>query len=227
MLPFAGVHRRPTAAHGGSAMTDRYAVQGAQGEFQPGSNDRVLANKLGIQSVEDMDELELELLQRLYEEVLVKHLPNRALTAEDLKTWHRRWLGNVFAWAGQERSVNMGKDGFMFAASAQIPRLLAEFERTCLARWTPCNGMATDTLVEAIAVTHVEFILIHPFREGNGRLSRLLADVMAVQSGREPLDYSTWNADKPAYIQAIHQGVQMEYAPMKRLVAQALNGGAA
>ena len=227
MLPFAGVHRRPTAAHGGSAMTDRYAVQGAQGEFQPGSNDRVLANKLGIQSVEDMDELELELLQRLYEDVLMEHLPDRALTAEDLKTWHRRWLGNVFDWAGQERSVNMGKDGFMFAASAQIPRLLADFERTCLARWTPCHGMDTDGLVEVIAVTHVEFILIHPFREGNGRLSRLLADVMAVQSGREPLDYSTWNADKPAYIQAIHQGVQMEYAPMKRLVAQALNGGAA
>ena len=207
-------------------MTDRYAVYGAQGEFQPGSHDLVLVNKLGIQSVEDMNELELALLQQLYEEVLIKHPLDRALTVEDLKTWHRRWLGNVFAWAGQERSVNMGKDGFMFAASAQIPRLLAEFERTCLARWTPCHGMDTDALVEAIAVTHVEFILIHPFREGNGRLSRLLADVMAVQSGRAPLDYSTWNADKPAYIQAIHQGVQREYAPMKRLVAQALNGGA-
>ena len=122
----------------------------------------------------------------------------------------------------------MGKDGFMFAASAQIPRLLVEFERTCLARWTPCYGMDTDALVEAIAVTHVEFILIHPFREGNGRLSRLLADVMAVQSGREkPLDYSAWNADKAAYIQAIHQGLQMEYTPMKRLVAQALDDGAA
>jgi cell filamentation protein len=120
----------------------------------------------------------------------------------------------------------MGKDGFMFAASAQIPRLLADFERSCLNRWTPCHDMDADGLVEAIAITHVEFILIHPFREGNGRLSRLLADVMAVQSGREPLDYSTWNADKPAYIQAIHQGVQMEYAPMKRLVAQALTGGA-
>ena len=48
---------------------------------------------------------------------------------------------------------------------------------------------------------------------------------MAVQSGREPLDYSTWNADKPAYIRAIHQGVQMEYTPMKRLVAQALGDG--
>ena len=207
-------------------MTDRYAVHGAQGEFQPGSNELVLANKLGIQSVEDMNQLELELLQRLYEDVLIEHLPNRALTADDLKTWHRRWLGNVFAWAGHERSVNMGKDGFMFAASAQIPRLLADFERSCLNRWTPCHDMDADGLVEAIAITHVEFILIHPFREGNGRLSRLLADVMAVQSGREPLDYSTWNADKPAYIQAIHQGVQMEYAPMKRLVAQALTGGA-
>lgn len=208
-------------------MTDRYAVHGTQGEFQPGSNDLVLANKLGIQSVEDMNDLELELLQRLYEEVLVKHLPNRVLTMEDLKTWHRRWLGNVFEWAGQERSVNMGKDGFMFAASAQIPRLLADFERSCLARWTPCHDMDTDALVDAIAVTHVEFILIHPFREGNGRLSRLLADVMAVQSGRLPLDYSTWNTDRPAYYQAIHQGMQMEYAPMKRLVAQALSGAAA
>ena len=208
-------------------MTDRYAVHGAQGEYQPGSNDLVLANKLGIQSAQDMDELELELLQQLYEDVLIEHLPNRTLKVDDLKTWHRRWLGNVFAWAGQERSVNMGKDGFMFAASAQIPRLLAEFERTRLARWTPCHGMGTDALAEAIAITHVEFILIHPFREGNGRLSRLLADVMAVQSGREPLDYSTWNADKAAYIQAIHRGLQVDYAPMKRLVAQALSGGAA
>ena len=208
-------------------MTNRYAVHGTQGEYQPGSNDRVLAHKLGIQSVEDMDDLELELLQRLYEEVLVKHLPNRVLTVEDLKTWHRRWLGNVFEWAGQERTVNMGKDGFMFAASAQIPRLLADFERSCLARWTPCHDMDTDALVDAIAVTHVEFILIHPFREGNGRLSRLLADVMAVQSGRLPLDYSTWNTDRPAYYQAIHLGLQMEYAPMKWLVAQALSGAAA
>lgn len=203
-------------------MADRYTVPGAQGEFQPGSDGRVLLNALGITSSDDMDELELTLLQQLYEEVLLDHLPHRTLTVDDLKTWHRRWLGNVFTWAGQERSVNMGKQGFMFAAAPQIPRLLAEFERSCLARFTPCHGMATDALVEAIAITHVEFILIHPFREGNGRLSRLLADVMAVQSGRDPLDYSAWNADKAAYIQAIHCGFQMDFTPMKRLVAQGL-----
>ena len=211
------------AAH----MTNRYTVQGAQGEFQPGSNDLVLTNQLGITSVEEMNELELYLLQQLYEEVLLVQLPQRVVQVADLKTWHRRWLGNVYDWAGQERSVNMSKGGFMFAAAPQIPRLLADFERSCLARWTPCHGMDADPLAEAMAITHVEFILIHPFREGNGRLSRLLADVMAVQSGRGPLDYSAWNEHKAAYIQAIHQGVEMNYAPMKQLFVQALNAGQA
>lgn len=36
--------------------------------------------------------------------------------------------------------------------------------------------MSEEQLIEAIAVTHVELILILPFREGNGRLSRLLAE---------------------------------------------------
>lgn len=177
---------------------------------------------VGISNPEDMDELELSLLTQLYEDVLISNLPDHQLTVADLKTWHRRWLGNVYEWAGQERSVNMSKGSFMFAAAPQIPRLLAEFERNFLARWTPCHDLDTGTLVEAIAMTHVELILIHPFREGNGRLSRMLADVMAVQSGREPLDYSSWESNKEGYIAAIQQGLQINYAPMKYWVAQAL-----
>jgi cell filamentation protein len=65
-------------------------------------------------------------------------------------------------------------------------------------------------------------ILIHPFREGNGRLSRLLADVMAVQAGRGPLDYSCWDADKAAYFAAIQRGMSRDYAPMCKLVSVAL-----
>ena len=69
-----------------------------------------------------------------------------------------------------------------------------------------------------MAVTHVEFVLIHPFREGNGWLSRLLADVMAVQAVGDPLDYSAWDADKEGYFAAIQAGLSGDYAPMKRLV---------
>jgi cell filamentation protein len=201
---------------------NRYDVQTAEGEFQPGSNEQVLKNLLGITSPEEMDEVELGLLGQLYEAILVAHLPDRVLTVEDIKTWHRRWLGNVYEWAGQERSVNMGKDGFSFAAAGQIPRLLEHFERDCLKRWTPCHGLNTDELVEAIAITHVELILIHPFREGNGRLSRLLADVMAVQAGLDPLDYSAWEKHKAEYIGAIHQGMEMKYEPMKHWVRVAM-----
>ena len=179
-------------------------------------------NLLGITSPEEMNEVELGLLVQIYENVLVEDLPNRVLTVEDLKTWHRRWLGNVYTWAGQERSVNMGKGGFSFAAAGQIPRLLQQFEQSCLQRWTPCHGLDLGELVEAIAVTHVELILIHPFREGNGRLSRLLADVMAVQAGHDPLDYSAWETNKDAYIGAIHQGVLMNFEPMKHWVRVAM-----
>lgn len=205
-------------------MTNRYQADGVQGESQSGSDGQVLANRLGITEPEEIAEAELILLQQLYEAVLLDDLPNRALLVEDLVGWHRRWLGNLYVWAGQMRSVNVSKDDFMFAAAGLVPQLLSAFERDYLARYTPCHGMAEDALAEAIAVVHVELILIHPFREGNGRLSRLLADVMAVQAGREPLDYSAWDVDKPKYFGAIQEGQGNDYAPMKRLVRLALEG---
>lgn len=204
-------------------MSDRYDA-GEEGEFQPGSNGLVLRNKLGITDPAEMDEAELVLLEKLYEAVLVEALPDRTLTVADLKTWHRRWLGNIYDWAGRERSVNLTKGEFQFASAVQIPRLLDVFQRDCLARFTPCHGSDATAVIEAIAITHVEFILIHPFREGNGRLSRLLADVMAVQAGHGPLDYSSWDADKPSYIGAIHAGLAGNYEPMQRLVKLARLG---
>lgn len=205
-------------------MSDRYDAGASQGAYEPGSRNQVLRNKLGVTDTDEMAEVELLLLEKLYEAVLVEALPDRTLHVADLQTWHRRWLGNVYCWAGEERSVNMGKGDFQFAAAAQIPRLLTVFERDCLARFTPCHDLDDAQLIEAIAMTHVEFILIHPFREGNGRLSRLLADVMAVQAGHDLLDYSAWDADKPAYFSAIQAGMAGDYAPMKWLVAMARSG---
>ena len=202
--------------------SDRYQATGSQAEWQPGSNECVLRNKADITDPALMNEAELALLLQLYEFVMREQLPKRRLNVADLNEWHRLWLGNLYVWAGQERSVNMTKGDFHFAAAAQISRLLAEFEHDCLHRYTPCEGMADDALAEAIAVCHVELILIHPFREGNGRLSRLLADVMAVQAGREPLDYSCWDADKVTYFAAIQRGMSRDYAPMGELVSVAL-----
>lgn len=202
--------------------TDRYQASGPQAEHPPGSDGRVLRNRLGITDPDEIEEVELTLLLQLYDLVLGEQLPSGQLQLADLKEWHRLWLGNLYDWAGEERSVNVSKDGFQLAAVVQIGRLLQEFEARYLHAHTPCQQMEHPQLVRAIAQCHVELILIHPFREGNGRLSRLLADVMAVQAGMEPLDCSEWVSDKDSYFASIQHGLDRDYVGMEGLVSCAL-----
>ncbi|EAQ7220492.1 cell filamentation protein Fic [Salmonella enterica] len=203
----------------------RYHVSSSEGQYEKDSGEQVLANKLGIATSDEMDQAELVLLEQLYQSVFEEQFPEGQLSVVMLKSWHRRWLGNIYEWAGQERAVNISKGGFMFAPSSQLPKLLNEFDTRYLAQYTPCSGMDEEQLITAIAITHVELILIHPFREGNGRLSRLLADVMAVQGGYKPLDYQSWEQNKTQYISAIHAGLSMDYEPMKHWVREALRRG--
>lgn len=204
----------------------RYDTPDGEGEFEPGSEGRVLANKLEVTSVDVMDEIESELLEELYTHIFhEQRFPRGRLNVEDLKRWHWQWLGNVYPWAGEERSVNMVKGDFPFAAANRIPALLAEFQSDCLDRYTPCEGSGSDEQVTAIAVTHAELILIHPFREGNGRLARLLADVMAFQAGLGLLNYANWEADRDGYFAAIQTAMSKDYGPMEAFVRQAMTGG--
>ncbi len=103
-------------------------------------------------------------------------------TAEDIRSLHRQWLGSIYEWAGEYRGVNMAKGDFMFATATQVPRLMAEFERKELSAHTPCAGMGIERIVPALAHTRAELVIVHPFREGNGRCARLLAWLMASQA---------------------------------------------
>ena len=58
----------------------------------------------------------------------------------------------------------------MFVPSALLPKLLNEFDTRYLAQYMPCSSIGEEQLIAVIAITHVELILIHPFRERNGRL---------------------------------------------------------
>ncbi len=61
-------------------------------------------------------------------------------------------------------------------------------------------------------------MLIHPFREGNGRLGRLLATLMALQAGLPPLDFSELAGErKEEYFLAVRAGLDRNYQPMERL----------
>ena len=203
-------------------MTNRYGTSGnPEGQFQPNSNDLVLLNKLGITNPKEIDLIELNLLDQLTELLIDELDSNQSITTVDLRNWHRRWLGNVYSWAGEFRTVNMGKGEFQFAAAHLIPKLMLDLEAKFL---TPlqCNSDMTDVeLVNALAIVHIELILIHPFREGNGRLSRLLAMIMALQAGRPILDFSWMDANKEQYFSAVQAGLDNP-DPMKDVFRQVL-----
>jgi cell filamentation protein len=67
---------------------------------------------------------------------------------------------------------------------------MVELEKGPLHQYTPCRVTAMDEIVRAIAIVHTELLLIHPFRDGNGRTARLLAILMALQAGLPPLNFS-------------------------------------
>jgi cell filamentation protein len=204
-------------------MPDRYDTTGAsEGQCEPGSNDSVLCNKVGITDPDLMDDTEFALLSDFQNALLCDVEIDQRITAEDLRAWHRRWLGPVYEWAGEFRNVNMAKGEFLFAAAHLVPRLMTDFERQYLSRYTPCNGMDPDALIEALAVCHIELIIIHPFREGNGRLARILATVMALQANMPPLDFGLLEEEKARYIGAIHAGHAGDDAPMKRIFSEVL-----
>ena len=200
----------------------RYDVSGLlEAQFEPGSNEQVLKNRLGIKSPKEMDDAEARALARAMTEFVRKYAESHQFTARDLCEIHKFWLGGIYEWAGAYRQVNLSKGDFPFAAAAQVSALMDQFERDVLQRNTPCNFKDCADIIRALAETHAELVLIHPFREGNGRVARILSTLMALQAGLPLLDFG-WIAGekKEAYFAAVQAGLDRNYKPMERLFAE-------
>lgn len=204
---------------------DRYSVPENE-DYEPGSNQEVLKNLLGIKNKKIMEHVEESELERVGLELLDLYNQDYQFSSFDIKQIHELWLSDIYPFAGQYRSVNMSKGDFQFAASAFIENLMHDLDKQFLQRYTPCqfNG---DNLTEALGVVHVELIIIHPFREGNGRVSRLLANLMASQAGYPMLNFSPIDKTKTLegfnrYIEAIHAGFSGSYEPIKKVFKRIL-----
>jgi cell filamentation protein len=108
--------------------------------------------------------------------------------------------------------------GLKHAGRVCKTRLLKDYLR----EFAGLAALKSERLIGYLARTHVEFIVIHPFREGNGRISRLLMDVMATQAGYGPLDYSLWDQHKEFYFKAIQAGYAGDYQHLERLIRDTL-----
>lgn len=200
--------------------SNRYHISGSEGQYQPNSDGKVLLNLQGITDPVEMNIQETDLLAELYIKVFAEF--PESLTMATLQSWHQQWLSSLYDWAGHYRSVDMSKPNIRFASPLLIPKLATKFEESYLSRFSQLPEMNDEQLVSFLAELHVEFILLHPFREGNGRISRLLLDVMAVQAGAETLDYSLWEKHKDFYFAAIQAGVNEDYQHIERLIRDVL-----
>ena len=200
--------------------TDRYATAGDENEYEPGSNGTVLKNLCGVATIAGMEQAETLALVQSTEEMLDRFDQHHHFTAQDICSMHQAWLGSIYCWAGNYRQVMMSKDGFPFAAPAYIPALMGTFEREILSHHTPCRANPAQC-AESLAIVHVELVLIHPFREGNGRLARLLATLMGLQAGLPLLLFDAMEAEgREAYFAAIRAGMERNYHPMQAIFAK-------
>lgn len=87
---------------------------------------------------------------------------------------HEFWLAGIYPFANPEH----------------IPKVMADLEVNYLKKYTPCQDLNNQALADALGIIYVELIIIHPFREGNGRAACLLANLMALQAGKDIIDYT-------------------------------------
>lgn len=198
---------------------DRYDTADLdEDQFEPGSRRRVLKNLLHLTSRREMDRVEGQEQVRTLEKLAMVYDKHHCFTAADVCRIHRVWLGSVYSWAGQYRQVNLKKDSFLFATAAYIPKLMEDFEGGPLKRHTPCRPASPNRLAAALAEVHVELVLIHPFREGNGRAARILAVLMGLQAGLPALYFDKLSGRRRReYFAAVRAGLDRNYEPMAEL----------
>ena len=74
-------------------------------------------------------------------------------------------------------------------------------------------------------MVHAELILIHPFRDGNGRCAHLLAMLMGLQAGLSALDFGgIRDAERRRYFVAVQAALDRDYTPMTAVFDRVIAG---
>lgn len=189
---------------------NRYSTNGEEGE--------ILHNLLGLTDEEAIHNAEFEgflTAEILFTENLT---PKTKFTIKYICDIHRTALKELYSFAGHFRSMNVSKGGFVFPAGRFIPDNMRIFEEEILAH-LPDHYAHQEELIKDIAKVHGELLFIHPFREGNGRTARILANLMARKQGYTGLNFRRVNFDE--YIIAVQQVARKDYSRMEKIITYA------
>lgn len=147
----------------------------------------ILINKLNIHDDSILQEAERELTSRRLVQ-LADHPINGRFDYSHLKRIHRFIFQDVYAWAGQERTVDIAKTN-MFCnvkfIDTQAEEIFGRLKQEKLLK-----GLEREAFIERVSYFFGEINALHPFREGNGRTQREFIRELAIRAGYD-IDYST------------------------------------
>ena len=164
----------------------------------------ILQNKLGLTNEAELARAEEKLSKtralELYDTGLLDTF--EAGTFKGLAAIHKYLFGDVYEFAGQMRTVNIAKGNFRFAPVMSL--------RPALESIDAMPQSSFDEIIEK----YVEMNVAHPFREGNGRSTRIWLDAILKKELHQVIDWS--RVDKGDYLLA------MERSPVKDVEIKAL-----
>lgn len=137
----------------------------------------------------NIDEISLANAHRLYESGDIENM--EVGTTRGLQQIHAYLFGGLYDFAGQIREVNISKGNFRFANCLYLKEVLAAIEKM------------PEATFEDIIAKYVEMNIAHPFREGNGRATRIWLDMMLKKNLQRVVDWR--NIDRDKYLQAMER----------------------
>ena len=156
-----------------------------------------LKNKLGITDSTELAREEERISKRKAAEMFESGMLDEMIPGSyrALQAIHNQLFCDVYEFAGQTRTVNLAKGNFRFAPVMYLDAALESIEK-----------MPQSTFDEIIE-KYVEMNIAHPFREGNGRSTRIWLDQILKKELGKVIDWSL--VDKDDYLMA------MERSPVK------------
>lgn len=168
-----------------------------------------LENKLGIKDSSELAKIEEKITKAKAKELFETGLLN-TLTAgkfESLAKIHKFLFDEIYNFAGEVRNANLAKGNFRFAPLMYLKQALTHIDEM------PQSNF--DEIVEK----YVEMNIAHPFREGNGRSTRIWLDLMLKKEIGKVVDWS--KVDKEDYLLAMERS-PIKDIEIKHLLKQAL-----
>ena len=172
------------------------------------TNKMILENRLNITNSDELAREEERISKKkaaeLFDNKLLDSFP--AVKFDTLQAIHKYMFEDIFDFAGEIRTVNLAKGNFRFAPSMYLQAALDNIDKM------PQSNF--DEIIEK----YVEMNIAHPFREGNGRSTRIWLDHILKNEIGKIVDWS--KVDKEDYLLA------MERSPIKDVEIKVLLKGA-